>query len=427
MDILLKNVEIIDDQSSFNRQKTNVHLKHGIIEGIGSDLEPGVQTVVDASNMTLTIGWFDMRANFCDPGYEYREDLDSGSSAASAGGFTEVALLPNTHPVVQTKNDISYIKSKGHSLLTQLHPIAAVTVDNKGTDLTEMIDLYEAGAVAFSDGDLPLWHTDICLKTLQYLQKFDGLLIDTPYDKLLSAFGTMNESIHSNMLGLKGMPALSEELAIIRDINLLSYTGGKIHISNISSARSVDLIREAKANGLDISCDIAAHQLAFDDSAFYNFDTNYKVNPPFRSREDVDALIKGLNDDTIEIIVSSHSPQDEESKKMEFDTAAFGIIGLQTVLPQLMRLSNHVDIEKLIRKITVAPRQRLGLEVPRIAEGAKANLTLFAPEKRWIFDRTTNKSKSNNSPFFGAELKGKVMGIFNQGKYMLEESLTSVS
>ncbi len=426
MDILLKNVEVIDADSSFNKQRTNVYLKKGIIEAIGPQVNPDAEMVVDASGMILTIGWFDMRANFCDPGYEYKEDLVSGSNAANAGGFTEVALLPNTSPVIQTKNDISYIRAKSQSLLTKLHPIAAVTLDTKGTDLTEMIDLHEAGAIAFSDGESPLWHTDICLKTLQYLQKFEGLLIDTPYDKLLSSFGAMNESIHSNMLGLKGMPALAEELAIIRDINLLSYAGGKVHISNISTARSVDLIREAKANGLDISCDIAAHQLAFDDSAFYNFDTNFKVNPPFRSREDIDALISGLEDDTIDIIVSSHSPQDEENKKMEFDTAAFGIVGLQTVLPLLMTLSDRIKLEVLIRKITTAPRKRLGLKIPKIAEGVEANLTLFSPDRTWTFDRNTNKSKSSNSPFLGSELKGKVIGVFNQGKYMLADNLAKV-
>lgn len=427
MDLLLKNVEIIDTRSSFNRQKVDVYLKDGVIQTIGADLSPNPEREVDASNMLLTVGWFDMRANFCDPGNEFKEDLLSGSEAASAGGFTEVAVMPNTVPVIQTKNDISYIKSRSNTLLTQLHPIAAVTLDAKGTELTEMIDLYEAGAVAFSDGDQPLWHTDICLKTLQYLQKFDGLLIDTPIDKLLSAFGTMNESIHSNMLGLKGMPSLSEELSIIRDINLLAYAGGKIHISNISSARSVELIREAKRNGLDISCDIAAHQIAFDDSAFYNFDTNYKVNPPFRSKEDISALVKGLEDNTIEIIVSSHNPQDEESKKIEFDTAAFGIVALQTVLPLIMTVSDRVALETLIEKVTIAPRKRLGLPIPRIMEGAKANLTLFSPDKTWVFNGSTNKSKSNNSPFLGKELKGRVMGVFNQGKYLLEDSLAKVN
>lgn len=427
MDLLIRNVEIMNGHSSFNNRKTNVHIKDGFIKAIGPEVRSDSSLVIDASGLILSIGWFDMRANFADPGFEYKEDLFSGSDAATAGGFTEVALVPNTHPVIQTKNDVSYIKSKSSFLITGFHPIAAVTIDNKGTELTEMIDLHEAGAVAFSDGDVPVWHTDICLKTLQYLQKFDGLLIDAPYDKLLSAFGTMNESIHSTMLGLKGMPALSEELAIIRNINLLSYAGGKIHISNISSARSVALIRKAKEEGLDISCDIAAHQIAFDDSAFYDFDTNYKVNPPFRSKEDIAGLIEGLKDGTIDIIVSSHSPQDEESKKLEFDTADFGIIGLQTVLPLMIRYKDDINLDKLVEKITIAPRKRLGLEIPLIEKGHKANLTLFSPSKKWKFDSSTNKSKSSNSPFFGKELTGKVMGVFNQGKFSIEESLVKVS
>lgn len=427
MDILLKNVEILDSRSSFHQKKTNVYLKDGFIKSIGADDEFAAATIVDATGMLLSIGWFDMRANFADPGHEYKEDLYSGSSAASAGGFTEVAILPNTNPAIQSKNDVSYIKSKSALLLTKFHPIAAVTIDHKGTELTEMIDLHEAGAVAFSDGEIPLWHTDICLKTLQYLQKFDGLLIDAPYDKLLSAFGTMNESVHSNMLGLKGMPSLAEELSIIRNINLLTYAGGKIHISNISSARSVSLIREAKREGLDITCDIAAHQLAFTDSAFYDFDTNYKVNPPFRSQDDIDALFEGLLDGTIDIIVSSHTPQDEESKKLEFDTADFGVIGLQTVLPLMIRIEDKIALEKLIYKFTVAPRNRLRLPIPEIKERNEANLTLFSPSQKWTFDSATNMSKSSNSPFFGQELTGKVMGVFSQGKYVLEESLMKIS
>lgn len=426
MDILLNQVEIVDKRSPFHKKKVNVHLKDGVIAAIGETVQ-GAATTVDAEGLMLSIGWFDMQANFGDPGYEYKEDLETGSRAASAGGFTEVAVLPNTTPTVQTKNEVSYIKSKSAGSVTQLHPIAAVTLGSKGEELTEMIDLYEAGAVAFSDGEKPLWHTDICLKALLYLQKFDGLLIDRPYDKLLTAFGTMNEGIHSTMMGMKGLPALAEELAIIRDLDLLTYAGGKLHIANVSTVRSVALIREAKAKGLNVTCDIAAHQIVFNDSEFYDFDTNYKVNPPFRSPEDIDALIVGLKDGTIDIVVSAHAPQDEESKKLEFDTAEFGIIGLQTVLPILVGLKKRLDLAAAIEKISVAPRKRLGLEVPEIKVGSKANLTLFDPKAKWVLDDATNKSKSKNSPFYGKELTGRVLGVFNKGKYVLEENLLRVS
>ena len=427
MDILLKNVEIVEKGSAFHKKKAHVHIKDGMIAAVSDQETPDAELSVDASGLMLSVGWFDMRANFADPGFEYKEDLASGARAAAAGGFTGVALLPNTSPALQTKNEISYIIAKSASLLTSLYPIAAVTVDNKGEELTEMIDLHEAGAVAFSDGEKPIWHTDICLKTLQYLQKFEGLLIDKPYDKLLTAFGTMNEGIHSTMLGLKGIPSLAEELSVQRNINLLAYAGGKMHISNISSARSVELIRDAKRAGLDITCDIAAHQIMFDDSAFYDFDTNYKVNPPFRSQQDIEALIEGLKDNTIDIIVSSHTPQDEESKKLEFDAADFGVIGLQTVLSILMSKKSKLNIYNALEKLTVAPRRRLNIEVPKIAQGSKAELTLFDPKAKWVFNEHTNLSKSNNSPFFGQELTGKVVGVFNKGKYELAESLKQVS
>lgn len=426
MDILLNQVEIVDKRSPFHRKKVNVRLKDGAIAAIGEEEQEAAVTV-DAGGLMLSIGWFDMQANFGDPGHEYKEDLETGSKAAAAGGFTEVAILPNTAPTVQTKNEISYIKSKSSGLITELHPIAAVTLGNKGEELTEMIDLYEAGAVAFSDGEKPLWHTDICLKALLYLQKFNGLLIDKPYDKLLTAFGTMNEGIHSTMMGMKGLPALAEELAIIRDLDLLAYSGGKLHIANISTARAVALIRDAKAKGLDVSCDIAAHQVMFEDSDFYDFDTNYKVNPPFRSREDIEALMDGLKDNTIDIVVSSHSPQDEESKKLEFDMAEFGVIGLQTVFPNLVGLKKRLDLASAIEKITVAPRKRLGLELPEIKVGSKANLTLFDPKAKWVLNDASNRSKAKNSPFYNKELTGRALGVFNKGKYVLEEALLHVS
>lgn len=422
MDILLKQVEIVDRQSPWHGKKANVHLKDGQIVAVGNE-EPTAEKVIDAQGLMLSMGWADMQANFADPGHEHKENLTSGALAAAKGGFTDVALVPNTNPAVQSKNEISYIHSRNGRFATQLHAIGAVTLDTKGEELTEMIDMYEAGAVAFSDGENPLWHTDICLKALLYLQKFDGLLINKPYDKLLTTFGTMHEGINSTIMGMKGMPSLAEELAISRDLDILTYTEGKLHFSNISAAGSVALIRKAKAKGLDVTCDVAAHQLMFNDGAFPDFDTNYKVNPPFRSQSDVDALVAGLKDGTIDVVVSGHSPQDEESKKLEFDAADFGIIGLQTVLPILVSLGDRLDLATALEKITVAPRRRLGLEVPEIKAGQEANLTLFDPAEKWVLDDRTNKSKSKNTPFYGKELVGRALAVFNKGKYVIEERL----
>lgn len=422
MDILLKQVEIVDKRSPWHGKKVNVCLKDGRIAAVGNE-EATAEATIDVRGLMLSIGWADMQANFADPGHEHKEDLTSGALAAAKGGFTDVALVPNTNPAIQSKNEISYIYSRNGRFVTQLHAIGAVTLDTKGEELTEMIDMYEAGAVAFSDGENPLWHTDICLKALLYLQKFDGLLINKPFDRLLTAFGTMHEGVNSTIMGMKGMPALAEELAISRDLDILTYTGGKLHFSNISAVGSVELIRKAKAKGLDVTCDVAAHQLVFNDGAFPDFDTNYKVNPPFRSQADIDALVAGLKDGTIDAIVSAHSPQDEESKKLEFDAAEFGIIGLQTVLPILVHLGDRLDLATGLEKITIAPRRRLGLEVPEIKVGQEANLTLFDPNEKWVLDDYTNKSKSKNSPFLGKELVGRSLAVFNKGRYMIEERL----
>ena len=365
------------------------------------------------------MGWFDMNAAFGDPGYEHKEDLQSGLAAAAAGGFTGLALLPNTKPVTQTKNAVSYLTMGNRSNLTQIHPIAAVTIDTKGEELTEMIDLHEAGAIAFSDGTEPLWHSDILMKTLQYLQKFNGLLITRPEDVHLSKFGVMNEGAESTILGMKGIPNLAEEIIVQRDLELLNYAGGRLHFSNISSTKSLDLIKKAKKTGLEVTCDIASFQVSFDDTALGSFDTNLKIKPPFRTKDNNSGLIKGLKDGVIDVITSSHQPQDVESKKLEFDLAELGVTSLQTVGHNLVELSEKVDWELLIDKITKAPRELLGIDQPKIEEGEIAELTLLDPHVEWEYNAQTNLSKSENSPYWNDKLKGRVVAVFGNGKEYL--------
>jgi dihydroorotase len=421
MDCLLYNIQIIDSRSPLNHSRADLLIQNGVITQISSANQipkSNLYLQIDGNNLCVSIGWFDMRANFCDPGLESKETLADGVAAASKGGFTEVALLPNTHPVVQSKNEIAYIKRFAQTQLVDLHPIAAVSIDTKGTDLTEMIDLYTAGAVAFSDGEKPIWHSDILVKTLLYLQKFNGLLINRPEDTMLTRFGQMNEGINSTLLGLKGMPVLAEEMMIQRDLQFLAYTGGKIHFSLISGAKSVAMIREAKKQGLAVSCDMAAHQIAFDDSALLNFDTNYKVNPPFRLPSDIEALWEGLLDGTIDAIVSDHSPQDTESKNLEFDMAEFGIIGLESLFGLINAKNNKLTINQLIEKITLKPREILNLAIPKIAEGEMANLTIFDPTLEWVFSDNDIRSKSRNTPFIGHTLKGKAVAVINNNQIM---------
>ena len=418
MKILIQGATILDSRSSFHQKKKNVLINNGIIAEIG-DKNFSADKTIKSDGMLLSSGWFDLGTFIGDPGLEHKEDQYSASQAAMSGGFTELAILPNTSPAVQTKNEISYIRRNNGSQLVQLHALASVTKNNKGEELTEMIDLHEAGAVGFTDGLRPIWHTDIFLKSLQYLQKFNGILIDHPEDIWLNLFGQMHEGINSTMLGLKGLPRIAEDIAVSKNLELLGYAGGRLHFTRMSSGKAIDLIRAARKK-LKVSCDVTAYQVLFDDSHLQGFDTSYKVNPPLREKADNEALIKGLKDGTIDVICSGHLPQDEESKNIEFDQADFGIINLQTFGANLTTLSKSVEWEQLIEKVTTNPRQLLGMSSGIVETDQPANITLFDPNRLWKLDEKSNLSRSKNSPWFGKELKGKAAAVFNNGKYWID-------
>ena len=437
MHVLIRSVRVVDVASPVHDQIVDILVDKGLISQIGQDLSAGPDVrVIESENLHVSPGWVDMRVLAQDPGYEHKEDLTSVCRAAAGGGFTDIAVLPNTQPVVDDKGTLGYIRRMAEGQPVNVHVIAAVTKKTAGEDFTEMLDLHHAGAVAFSDGTHPLQNADLLLKTLQYLQPINGLLMNRPEEQMLTRFGQMHEGIQSTRLGLKGMPALAEELSIERDLRLLDYVlGGEglragdaghgiegntpesppaLHFSTISTARSVELIRKAKAAGMPISCDVAVHQLVFDDSALADFDTNLKVNPPFRLPEDVSALWAGLADNTIDALVSDHSPQDAESKHLEFDQAEFGIIGLETLFAVVVTHNRELSLAQLIDKITVQPRRILRLPAQHIAEGQPASLTLFDPTGTWTFERTYSKSK--NSPFLGQTLTGRVIGTLHRGQ-----------
>ncbi|QOI96154.1 MAG: dihydroorotase [Flammeovirgaceae bacterium] len=419
MKVLIQSAKILDPNSPFHKKIRNVVVQNGRVTDIG-EKNYQADKVIKAEGMLLSPGWFDLGTYVGDPGFEHKEDLESVAKAAMAGGFTEIAVLPNTQPAIQSKNDVTYLTSANSSRLVHVHALAAVTRNTKGEELTEMMDLHQAGAVGFTDGLKTIWNTDIFLKALQYLQQFNGVLIDHPEDIWLNMFGQMHEGVQSTMLGLKGMPRLAEEVAIHRNLDLLQYAGGRLHIARLSSARSVNLLRSAKKK-LPVTCDIAAYQPLLDDTMLAGFDTNYKVNPPLREKRDNDALIRGLNDGTIDVICSGHLPQDIESKNVEFDHAEPGIINLQTMGANLVALAELVKWEVLIEKVTVAPRKVLGLELPIVDVDAKANLTLFDPERTWTFDENSNFSKSVNSPWYGKPIKGKAVAVFNNGRQRIDD------
>ncbi|MBC7572632.1 MAG: dihydroorotase [Spirosoma sp.] len=425
MQFLIRAAHITDAHSAVDGQVCDLLIDNGLIRQIGQKLSVQADIdVIEGENLHLSAGWVDMRVSGMDPGFEHKEDITSVCRAAAAGGFTDIALLPNTQPVIDSKDTLGYVRRMAQGQPVSIHPIAAVTKKTAGADFAEMLDLHYAGAVAFSDGHLPLQNPDLLLKTLQYLQPIGGLLMNRPEEAMLTRFGQMHEGVQSTLLGLKGIPALAEELSIERDLRLLEYVGvaqtesylPALHFSTISTARSVELIRQAKARGMAVSCDVAAHQLIFDDSALSGFDTNFKVNPPFRSPDDVTALWAGLADGTIDAIVSDHLPQDSESKQIEFDHAEFGIIGLETAVAAVLTHNRGLSLNQLVDRLTTRPRHIFRLPAVTIAEGQPARLTLFDPTGSWTYQQT--HSKSRNSPFLGQQLTGRVIGTVHQGQFI---------
>lgn len=419
MKILIQSPTLLDKKSPYHLKEKNVLIQNGRITDIG-EKNYSADRVIPAKGMYLSPGWFDLGCVGGDPGLEWKEDLASLTKTAGQAGFTDLALLPNTQPVVQTKNDVQYIRQANENRLVQLHTLAAITKNTKGEEMTDMHDLHVAGAVGFTDGLKHLEHTDIFLKALQYVQRFQGLVLDHPEDRWLALFGQMHEGVTSTQLGLKGIPRLAEEVALIRNLELLAYAGGRLHMSRLSSARSFELVKSAKRKGLAVTCDCATYQPILDDSLLMDFDTNYKVSPPLRERADQEAIIKALKEGTLDVLVSGHVPQDDESKWAEFDHAEPGIINLATVASQLVTLSDNVPMDELIHKISTAPREVLGLEPPTIQEDTKACLTLLDPNRTWTYADGNNFSKSRNSPWLGKPLTGKVVAVFNNNKQWLD-------
>lgn len=364
--------------------------------------------VIDASSLMLSQGWVDLRCMVGDPGFEYKETVESLCETLMSSGFSTAVVLPNTDPVIQSKNEVDFVLNKAKKYPLNILIQGAVTKNNEGEDLTEILDMYhQSGVTIFGEGTKTLANGDRYMKILQYLQKFNGVLFDHAYDPLLAIFGQMHEGENSTMLGMKGIPSLAEDVAIQRNLEILNYTGGKVHFQTVSTAKGVDLIRKGKAQGLNISCDVSIYQLLFTDKDLMSFDANFKVRPPFRGESDRQALIEGLKDGTIDALVSNHRPQDFDSKFMEFDLASFGMVGLQTFLPALVQLQKELSWPLLIEKLTTGPLSIIGQE--NIA------WTIFDPSEKWLFDRKSNKSNSFNSPWFGKELTGKVKYVIQKG------------
>jgi len=371
--------------------------------------------IIDCSGLYASLGWVDLKCFNGEPGLEHKEDLQSLNESLSHSGFVKAVLLPNTVPSVQSKNEVEFIRNKSLNFFSDIVIQASVTVNNQGDDLTEILDLHHHGVRVFGDGLNPISNSDRLMKVLQYLQKFDGILFDHSYDPLLALFGQMHEGIVSTQLGLKGIPALAEEIAVQKNLEILRYAGGNIHFQTISTARTVDLIRKAKSDGLSVTADVSLYQLIFSENDLVTFDTNMKVEPPFRGELDRKALLEGLNDGTIDAIVSNHRPHDTDSKHIEFDYAGIGMVGLQTFLPALVQLSEEISWPVLVDKITRGPQRVLGRST---GQEELHSMTIFNPKEEWIYDRKTNRSSSSNSPWWGKKLTGKIKFVVNGSKFL---------
>jgi dihydroorotase len=415
MNLLVKNVAIADPQSKFNNQHCDVRVENGKIKNIGKLTADKNETVFDAQGAFLTPGFFDLNCVAGDPGFETKEDIQTLTATAKAGGFTGLALLPQTSPVVQSKSQVEYIINRAKNNLVDVLPVGAISQNREAKELAELFDMQQAGAVAFSDGDRALQDDGFMSRALQYAKGFDALLMVYPENKSIAGKSQINESKNSVLLGMKGLPALAEEMHIARDIFLASYNETKIHISNISTAGAVALIRKAKKDGVQVSCDVTAHHLVFTEELLSDFDSNYKVKPPLRGKADVKALIAGLKDGTIDAITSQHRPEEIEFKNVEFEIAHYGIIALQTVLPLLLKAG--LDIALIAEKLAINPRKLLNLAIPVIEEDADANFTVFNTTEKWLYNATSNYSKSANSPLLGTELTGKVTFVYNNSQY----------
>lgn len=422
--LILKNVIIDSPNIDLQSQLTDILInKNGVIEKMGIAISPPKGTkVFEQTGAHVSIGWMDIGVQTCDPGFEHQEDLNSTMQAARAGGFTSVAPFPNNKPAAHSKSEILYIKNQTKDYLVDFLPIGALSVDCKGRDIAEMLDMYHAGAVAFGDGSVPTQDSGLILRGLQYAKIFEGLVMNFPFDKSVAPHGQMHEGFVSTTLGLSGIPSMAEELTVQRDLQLLEYADSKLHFHNISTAGSVVLIRAAKKRGLKVTASVAAMNLCFDDSKLQNFDANFKVMPPLREASDVEALTIGVQDGTIDYISSNHTPVDTEGKDLEFAYAQFGVIGLETAFSMLNTYCKTLTINQLVNAMAIQPRKVLGLEIPEIKEGNLANLTIFNPEKEWLFTEKNIYSKSKNTPLIGQILRGRVEGVVNSDQFWLRSS-----
>ena len=410
MNILLKSAKIIDPTSSFHGYTLDIFICKGIINNIGKNITAPKAKIISHQNLCVSPGWFDSSVSFGEPGYEERETLSHGLQVAAASGFTHIGYNTNNNPLPISKADISFLLRSAANTPTSLHPKAHITVQDNAQQLAELHDLSAAGAVSFSNHKKSIDNPHLLLLALQYVRGFTTLIESFPLDSQLAANGVMHEGKISTSLGLKGIPNLAEEIRIKRDLAILSYTGGRLHIPTLSTAEGVALIRQAKRDKLDVSCSVAIHNLLMTDDELDGFDTRYKLMPPLRESKDQKALLKGLKDGTIDMITSDHQPMNIEHKKVEFEHAAYGSLGLETAFGSLCQLFGAEDAALTLTK----GKKRFGVAQASIVVGEQADMTLFSPEGTTIVTKESIKSSVNNSAYLGKKMKGTVLGVIHK-------------
>lgn len=407
--ILIKHARIVAPGQINNGKSTDILIENGIISKIEHSIIHDQATVYQSPELLVAPGFMDLHAHLSDPGFEYKETLESGAAAAAAGGYTAVLTMPDNNPVTHSKSQVEYIIKRSAALPAKIYPAGAVTVKLEGKELAEMYDMYQAGALAFTDANHPIAHAGVLLRALQYSSNFGARIHVRCEDPQLAYGGQMNEGINSTQLGLKGIPAVAEEVMLAHHLAIAEYAQTPIHIMAVSSAGSVELIRNAKKKGLPVTAAVHASHLLFTDDRLTEFDTNFKLSPPLRTHHDRDALVAGVLDGTIDCITSGHRPEDTECKVLEFDLATPGMNTLETNFSMLCAVGKF-NPEQLVNALSVQPRKVTGIKVPQIEVGQPAEITLFDCTQKWIYRKEQAKSKGMNSPLFDQELEGVILG-----------------
>ena len=423
MKLLLKQVTISDKLSPYNGLVKDILVVNGVISKVDDLITTTDVMIIERNGLIVSPGWVDIFSNFNDPGFEYKETLETGAYAAATGGFTHVFVLPNTQPVISSKSTVEYIVQKSKTLPVNILPLGAISKNADGKELSEMYDMYNSGAIAFSDGLQPVQTPGLFLKALQYVKAIDGVLIQLPIDKSVAKFGLINEGITSTRLGLPGIPSIAEELMVGRDIELAKYTESKLHITGISTAKSLQIIKDAKEQGISVTCSVTPFHLIFCDEDLSDYNTNLKTEPPLRSKEDMLALRRGVEEGVVDCIASHHLPENRDNKICEFEYAAPGMIGLETSFASINKLLPQLSIQQLTDLFGNNARRIFSLNQNTIKENGIADITIFERETEFVYRVNSIRSKSKNSPFIDRQLKGKVIGIINKDKVYLNETI----